>query len=233
MLPYIKRYRKRHKDEHISLKGLGQFKVSRRCVDYQYPETYPSGHYYPLVIVGDAPGADDDFRKTIFSGIAGRKLDAWMASGHFKREDVLLANVFRHRPEKNDIKHFFRPPKFGRIPVCDDLVPKSGLYLAEHFRPDINHLKKMLFEFRPEVVITLGDFALWSVMNEDISVARFSGPEEKPHFCTLVYKATPLRFILLPAYHPASFLRTKDQNQEDVSVRAFKHAQKILRPASL
>jgi uracil-DNA glycosylase family 4 len=54
-----------------------------------------------LMIVGEAPGADEDLIGKPFQGSAGRVLDRLLGFCDVKREDVFITNTFKYRPPNN------------------------------------------------------------------------------------------------------------------------------------
>ena len=54
-----------------------------------------------LVIVGEAPGANEDKRGEPFVGRAGKLLDKILEAVHFEREDVYITNILKSRPPRN------------------------------------------------------------------------------------------------------------------------------------
>lgn len=54
-----------------------------------------------LVIIGEAPGANEDKRGEPFVGRAGQLLDKILEAIHFQREDVYITNILKSRPPRN------------------------------------------------------------------------------------------------------------------------------------
>ncbi|HLE57534.1 MAG TPA: uracil-DNA glycosylase [Rhodothermia bacterium] len=54
-----------------------------------------------LMVIGEAPGADEDRIGEPFVGRAGQLLDKILLAIHFTREDVYIANVLKSRPPGN------------------------------------------------------------------------------------------------------------------------------------
>jgi DNA polymerase len=54
-----------------------------------------------LMIIGEAPGFNEDKQGEPFVGEAGQLLDKIMAAINFKREDIYIANILKHRPPEN------------------------------------------------------------------------------------------------------------------------------------
>ncbi|TNE70422.1 uracil-DNA glycosylase [bacterium] len=54
-----------------------------------------------LMIVGEAPGENEDIQGEPFVGKAGQLLDKIMQAIEFERKDIYIANILKHRPPKN------------------------------------------------------------------------------------------------------------------------------------
>jgi len=65
-----------------------------------------------IMIIGEAPGRDEDLHGKPFIGRAGQLLDKMMAAIGLTEEDVYVTNVVNWRPEKN------RTPNASEIALC-------------------------------------------------------------------------------------------------------------------
>ena len=103
-----------------------------------------------VMIIGEAPGKNEDLTGEPFVGAAGKKLDAMLERAGIKRSDVYIANICKCRPPKN------RNPKQAEITACTPW------------------LKEQLELVHPECVITLGNFATRYILqtNEGITSLR-------------------------------------------------------------
>jgi DNA polymerase len=54
-----------------------------------------------LMLIGEAPGEQEDLRGEPFVGKAGQLLTKILEAIHFSREDVYIANILKHRPPNN------------------------------------------------------------------------------------------------------------------------------------
>ncbi len=89
-----------------------------------------------VLLVGEAPGADEDATGRPFVGRAGRILDAALEAARLPRESVFITNVVKCRPPRN------RRPKPDELAAC-------GPYLV-----------RQIASVRPRVIVTLGATAL-------------------------------------------------------------------------
>ena len=72
-----------------------------------------------VMLIGEAPGRDEDQRGQPFVGAAGRFLDQMLAGSGVDRNDLFITNTVKCRPENN------RPPRKREVDTC------TSLYLFE------------------------------------------------------------------------------------------------------
>ena len=104
-----------------------------------------------LMLVGEAPGKNEDLQGEPFVGAAGRLLDELLAEIGIAREEVYIANVLKCRPPGN------RDPRPAEIDACKG-------YLREQIRL-----------IAPDVVVTLGAFASRLLLGVETGVTRLRG----------------------------------------------------------
>ncbi len=122
------------------------------------------------LIVGEAPGAEEDRLGEPFVGQAGRLLDAMLASIGLKRgENVYIANVLKSRPPRN------RDPSPQEVAAC------------------LPYLERQIDLIRPRLVLALGRFAAQSLLVTDTAIARLRGQVHR-------YRGIPLVVTYHPAY---------------------------------
>jgi DNA polymerase len=104
------------------------------------------------MIIGEAPGAEEDARGEPFVGQAGQLLDAMLAALDMRRDrKVYIANVLKCRPPGN------RNPEPGEVAQC---VP---------------HLLRQVQLVRPRVILLMGRFAAQAILGTDASIASLRG----------------------------------------------------------
>lgn len=104
-----------------------------------------------LMLVGEAPGKNEDLQGEPFVGAAGQLLDELLGGIGVTREEVYIANVLKCRPPGN------RDPKEDEIDSCKG-------YLREQIRM-----------IHPEVVVTLGNFATKLLLPTETGITRMRG----------------------------------------------------------
>ena len=104
-----------------------------------------------VLIVGEAPGKNEDLQGRPFVGAAGKYLDELLAIAGLEREDVFIANVLKCRPPGN------RDPRPEEIQACTP-------FLREQTRT-----------INPEFIVTLGNFSTKFILKTDVGITRLHG----------------------------------------------------------
>jgi DNA polymerase len=104
-----------------------------------------------LCMVGEAPGADEDFQGKTFVGAAGQILNSIMAELGIRREDVYITNILKCRPPGN------RTPSATETTNCRD------------------YLERQLELVRPKFIIALGGCASQNLLNTTQTIGRLRG----------------------------------------------------------
>lgn len=126
----------------------------RRCSLCQGRKTVVFGVGNPrarLVLVGEAPGREEDEKGEPFVGEAGRLLDRILFAMGLRREEVYICNVEKCRPPGN------RDPLPEEIAACEPF------------------LKRQLAAIRPELIVTLGRFAAQTLLRDTSPIGRLRG----------------------------------------------------------
>jgi DNA polymerase len=104
-----------------------------------------------ILIVGEAPGFNEDRQGEPFVGAAGKLLDTLLARIGLSRQDVYITNVLKCRPPMN------RDPMPNEAEACSP------------------YLKRQLELVQPKVVLILGRHALERLMPGQGSISRIHG----------------------------------------------------------
>ena len=101
-----------------------------------------------LVVVGEAPGANEDASGRPFVGAAGQLLTKILEAINLRREDVFICNVLKHRPPDN------RNPLPNEVEACSP------------------YLVRQIELIRPKVILALGLFAAQTLLNSKLPLIR-------------------------------------------------------------
>lgn len=159
-----------------------------------------------ITIVGEAYGEQEEKERTPFVGSSGWLLTSLLQEAGIERSQCFLTNVLNLRPPGNKIEALCTNIKGPRIQGMGPIA--KALYLREEYLPELERLQDELIEVNPNVIIALGNTALWALTNStEISKARGVA-------CLSTH--TVKGFKLVPTYHPAYILR--NWNKRPVTV---------------
>ena len=139
-----------------------------------------------LLIIGEAPGAEEDRRGEPFVGRAGQLLNAMLAAIQLAREDVYISNMLKCRPPNN------RDPKSDEAATCTP------------------YLQRQIDLLQPRVILALGRIAAQWLLQSDAPIGRLRGRTFQ-----FGAGATPLVVSYHPAYLLRSPL-AKSKSWEDL-----------------
>ena len=124
-----------------------------------------------VLIIGEAPGAEEDKQGEPFVGRAGQLLNAMLKAIGFERSDVYIANILKCRPPQN------------RDPSPEE---------AEQCWP---YLKRQIELTQPKVILALGRIAAQRLLKTNTSLGRLRG---KQHYLDDI--SVPVIVTYHPAY---------------------------------
>lgn len=160
-----------------------------------------------LLLVGEAPGAEEEKLLTPFVGAAGKELDHMMADAEILRSSISMTNVFDVRPPQNNLLHWCADKKEAGVGINPALPwawiqPETAKYItAAHVQPALVRLREEIKRAAPNCIVALGNIALAALCGVS-GIGRLRGTL---HECTLVPGIK-----VIPTYHPAAILRQYD-----------------------
>lgn len=104
-----------------------------------------------LLIVGEAPGAEEDRRGEPFVGRAGQLLDEMLRAIGMDRQQIFIANILKCRPPNN------RDPKADEAAACR------------------SYLQQQISLLRPKVILAVGKIAAQNLLGSSDPVGRMRG----------------------------------------------------------
>lgn len=108
-----------------------------------------------VVFVGEAPGAEEDKQGRPFVGAAGKFLNQLIEGIGWKREDVYIANLIKHRPPNNR----------------DPLPVEIAAYTP--------WLDKQLEIIKPKLIVTLGRYSMAYFLQGTFSITQIHGQPKR------------------------------------------------------
>lgn len=103
------------------------------------------------LIVGEAPGADEDRQGEPFVGRAGQLLNAMLNSLEFQREQVYITNILKCRPPGN------RDPLPEEVICCEP------------------YLQRQIALLRPRIILAVGRVAAQNLLRTSAPLGRLRG----------------------------------------------------------
>jgi uracil-DNA glycosylase len=132
------------------------------------------------MVVGEAPGENEDLEGEPFVGAAGQLLDRMLAALQLSRapgaapeRSVYITNTLKCRPPRN------RNPGPGELAQCEPFLARQIELL------------------RPRLILAMGRFAVQALLHSDEPIGRLRGRVHRCHGVPLVV-----------TYHPAYLLRS-------------------------
>jgi len=104
-----------------------------------------------LMIIGEAPGAEEDKQGEPFVGKAGQLLNKILDAINFKRQDVYIANILKHRPPNN------RNPK------------------PEERERSLPFLLRQIDLIEPKLILAVGKVAAQTLLDKNLSLTKMRG----------------------------------------------------------
>jgi uracil-DNA glycosylase family 4 len=100
------------------------------------------------LVVGEAPGAEEDKRGEPFVGRAGQLLNSMLRSIGLQREQIFIANVLKCRPPNN------RDPQAAEVTEC------------------MPFLERQIALLKPKIILVLGRIAAQNLLRSDLPLGR-------------------------------------------------------------
>jgi DNA polymerase len=148
------------------------------------------------MIVGEAPGEEEERVGTPFVGASGQELNRMLHEAKISRSECFITNVCRIRPPSNDISHFIADSK-------KDITHEHVLHLARYVKAPvmdgIRLLEQEIQMVKPNVILALGNVPLWALTGL-WGITRWRG--------SMLVDSQGRKVI--PTYHPAAILRQWD-----------------------
>jgi DNA polymerase len=110
-----------------------------------------------LMVIGEAPGAEEDARGEPFVGRAGRLLDAMLRAIGLAREQAYIANILKCRPPRN------RDPRPEEVAACG------------------GYLDRQVELVSPTLILAVGRIAAQNLLRVTTPIGRLRGGTEHRH----------------------------------------------------
>ena len=138
------------------------------------------------LVIGEAPGADEDRQGEPFVGRAGQLLNSMLKSMGLAREQVYIANILKSRPPNN------RDPRQEEVAEC------------------IPYLYRQIELIDPTLILCVGRIAAQTLLATDTPIGKLRG---KLHHLAPTQPAGRPRPMIV-TYHPAYLLRSPAEKRK-------------------
>ena len=103
------------------------------------------------LVIGEAPGADEDKQGEPFVGRAGKLLNSMLLAMGLAREQVFIANILKCRPPNN------RDPKPEEVLACE------------------SYLRQQIDLIKPKIILAVGRIAAQNLLKVDTPIGKMRG----------------------------------------------------------
>jgi uracil-DNA glycosylase len=138
----------------------------------------------------------------ILVGSSGKEFTRMVRDAGMERRDSYLTNVFPTRPPNNKVEGFCFQRKGLPLPpgyTQPALNPTGGWYVRPEWLVELQRLKQELEVAKPNIVVAMGNTALWALTGESPRIGKLRG--------TLLESSLVPGLKVLPTYHPAAVVR--------------------------
>ena len=157
--------------------------LKRTATNTVFADGVPEGG---LMLIGEAPGADEDRLGKPFVGVSGQLLDRMLAAiGRSRQTDAYITNVLFWRPPGN------RKPTESEIAICRPFVER--------------HIALV----RPRLLVLVGGTASAAMLPGSLGITRLRG-----QWLALEVSGVPEPVQAIAMYHPSFLLRSPERKRE-------------------
>ena len=158
-------------------------------------------HNAQVMVIGEAPGADEDQQGEPFVGRAGQLLNNMLLAIGCKREQVYIANILKCRPPDN------RDPLPEEVSQCESF------------------LKRQIALVKPKVILAVGRIAAHNLMKVEAPIGKMRGTRYHYGDTPVVVTYHPAYLLRKPSEKAKSWddlrlalsiVHAEDENEEQV-----------------
>lgn len=149
-----------------------------------------------IMIVGEAPGWDEERAGEPFVGVSGQELNRMLHEAGISRSECFVTNVCRERPPNNDISLFIAKAKKD---ITSEHTQRRDKFVKRPIAQGMDLLDKELQMVQPSLVLAFGNVPLWALTGK-WGITKWRGSMLR----------TECGRRLMPTYHPAAILRQWD-----------------------
>lgn len=182
-----------------------------------------------IMIVGEAPGEEEERRGVPFVGASGSELSRMLHEAGISRSECFMTNLCRERPPGNDISLWLRnrPLRGGKYLKEDEkrlrlgidpakFTPLRDQWVHSKVHEGFDLLRREIELVKPNIIIPVGNSSMWaltgkwgitkwrgSMLTTDVIISDAGTIRDDPSGAI----RGSIRWQVLPTYHPAAVLR--------------------------
>ena len=172
--------------------------ICQKCSLYKtriYPVIGQGNHQAKIMLIGEAPGAQEAKTGRPFCGQAGKILDELLEAVEIKRKEIYITNILKDRPPAN------RDPQKEEIEACTP------------------YLERQIEIIKPKIICPLGNYATTYLLEKYELKDKIQGIS-KIHGQVFEARANFGLIKIIPLYHPAVVVY--NQNMKETLKKDFK-----------
>lgn len=127
------------------------------------------------MLIGEAPGEQEDLKGEPFVGPAGQLLNEMLKALRLRREEVYITNILKSRPPGN------RDPRPEEVTACEPF------------------LRRQIALVQPQIILAIGRIAAQSLLKTDAPLSRLRGKVHRYEVIPLVVTYHPAYLLRNPA----------------------------------
>lgn len=174
-----------------AIAGFDGLAIRKTATNMVFADGNPSA---PIMVIGEAPGADEDKQGKPFVGVSGQLLDRMFAAiGHSRTSEaaetsLYISNIINWRPPGN------RTPTPAEIDIC------------------LPFIERHIALVRPRLLVFMGGVAAKALFGTDEGITRLRGKWKT--YTPLTPEIGGAEIECLPTFHPSFLLRTPARKRE-------------------
>lgn len=137
-----------------------------------------------LMVIGEAPGGDEDRQGRPFVGVSGKLLDRMLESIEHTRDNAYISNIVPWRPPGN------RKPTAEEVGLCLPFIERQVVLV------------------KPQVILMVGGLSAKTLLNRTEGITRLRGRWEE-----VILPGLDAPIPALATFHPAYLLRSPQQKR--------------------
>lgn len=143
-----------------------------------------------IMLIGEAPGAQEDLEGRPFVGAAGKLLNKMLEEAGLRRSDIYITNIVKCRPPGN------REPTPDEEEAC------------------LPYLIRQIALVKPRLIITMGKHSTRALLHmSSVKINSISSIRGKPHNI----RVGAIEAMVIPTYHPAAAIYNPSLRQTIVN----------------